>query len=104
MLRVKRVSEVLGKQVFTSDGDYFGIIEEVNLVNNKIEGWKIKIGSGFTNLLGGARGVIIPHQFVRAVGDVFIVNKAQLPMREEGAGGAEDVSVSEQADSANLLG
>ncbi len=84
MLRIKRMSDVVGKNVYTSDGDFFGEIEEVNLVDNKVEGWKIKIGSGFMNILGGARGVIIPHQFVKAVGDVFIVNRASLPVRDEG--------------------
>ena len=85
MLKVKRVSEVIGKKVYTSEGDFFGQIEEVNLVDNKIEGWKIRIGSGFTSSLGGARGVIVPHQFVKAIGDVFVINKNSLPMRDEGA-------------------
>jgi len=83
MLRVKKLSDVLGKNVYTSDGDYFGQVEEVNLVDNKIDGWKIKVGSGFMNLLGGAKGVIIPQQFVKAIGDVFIVNKASLPLRDD---------------------
>jgi sporulation protein YlmC with PRC-barrel domain len=83
MLRVKKITEAVGKHVYTSDGDYFGQIEDVNLIDNKIDGWKIKIGSGFMNLLGGARGVIIPQQFVRAIGDIFIVNKASLPSRDE---------------------
>lgn len=83
MLRIKKLSESVGKHVYTSDGDYFGQIEDVNLLDNKIDGWKIKVGSGFMNLLGGARGVIIPQQFVRAIGDIFIVNKASLPSKEE---------------------
>ena len=83
MLRVKRMSEVLGKHVYTSDGDHFGQIEDVNLVDNKIEGWKIKVSGGFMNVLGGARGVIIPQQFVKAIGDIFIVNRASLPARDD---------------------
>lgn len=83
MLRIRKVSEVIGKHVYTAEGDYFGQIEEVNLVDNKIEGWKIRVGSGITSSLGGARGVIIPHQFVKAIGDVFIVSKTSLPSREE---------------------
>ena len=79
MLRIKKITEVIGKNVFTSDGDYFGQVDEVNLVDNKIEGWKIKVGSGFLASFGGARGVVIPHQFVRAVGDVMIINKNSLP-------------------------
>ena len=83
MLRVKKMSEAVGKHVYTSDGDYFGQIEDVNLMDNKIEGWKIKVSGGFMNVLGGARGVIIPQQFVKAIGDIFIVNRASLPAREE---------------------
>ncbi len=83
MLRIKKITEVLGKNVFTSDGDYFGQVEEVNLADNKIDGWKIKVGSGFLSVFGGARGVIIPHQFVKAIGDVLIVNKTSLPTKEE---------------------
>ena len=82
MLRVKKLSEVMGKNVFTSDGDLFGQVEEVNLIDNKIDGWKIRIGSSFISIFGGARGVVIPHQFVKAVGDVLIVNKASIPSRE----------------------
>jgi sporulation protein YlmC with PRC-barrel domain len=83
MLRVKKVSEVVGKNVFTSDGDFFGQIDDVNLAESKIDGWKIKVGSGFLTMFGGARGVVIPHQFVKAIGDVVIINKASLPSRNE---------------------
>ncbi len=74
MLRIKKISEVLGKHVYTSEGDYFGQIEEVNLVDNKIDGWKVRVGSGFMSSFGGAKGAIIPHQFVKAIGDVFVVS------------------------------
>lgn len=83
MLRIKKITEIIGKNVFTSDGDFFGQIDDVNLVDNKIDGWKIKVGSSFLTMFGGARGVIIPHQFVRAIGDVVIVNKNSLPVRSE---------------------
>ena len=67
MLKIKKISEVIGKHVYTAEGDYFGQIEEVNLVDNKIEGWRIKVGSALSSLYGGARGVVIPHQFVKAM-------------------------------------
>jgi sporulation protein YlmC with PRC-barrel domain len=85
MLKIKKITEVIGKNVFTSEGDYFGQIDDVNLVNNKIDGWKIKVGSSFLAVFGGARGVIIPHQFVKAIGDVVIVNKNSLPGHGEQA-------------------
>ena len=79
MLRIKKITEIMGKNVFTSEGDFFGQVDDVNLVDNKIDGWKIKVGSSYLSLFGGARGVIIPHQFVKAMGDVVIINKGSLP-------------------------
>jgi len=83
MLKMKKISEIVGKQVFTSEGDFFGQVEEVNLTDNKIEGWKIKVGSSFLSMFGGARGVVIPHQFVKTIGEIMIINKGSLPMRDE---------------------
>ena len=83
MLRIKKITEAVGKHVYTSDGDYFGQVDDVNIVDNKIDGWKIKLFGGFVDLLGGARGVIIPQQFVKAIGDIFIVNKSSLPVSRE---------------------
>lgn len=81
-MRVKKVTEVLGKKVYTDSGEFFGEIEEANLYENKIDGWRIKVGSQLSSLLGGARGVVIPHQYVKAVSDIFIINKAALPSQE----------------------
>ncbi len=92
MLRIEKLTRMLAKQVYTSEGDYFGLVEEVNLIDNKIDGWRIKVGSGFMGSLGGARGVVIPHQFVKAIGDVFVITRGSLPKRDEGVmdlGGAE---------------
>jgi sporulation protein YlmC with PRC-barrel domain len=78
-MRIKKISEVIGNRVYTDAGDFFGEVEEANLFDNKIDGWRIRVGGNVTSMIGGARGVIIPHQFVRAVGDVFLINKAALP-------------------------
>lgn len=83
MLRIKKISEVIGKHAYTSDGDYFGQIEDVHLVDNRIQGWKIRLSSGFIGLLGGAKGAVVPQQFVKSIGDVFIVNRGSLPGRED---------------------
>jgi len=83
-MRVRKITEVLGSKVYTDSGDYFGEIEEANLHENKVDGWRIKVGGGVTSLIGGAKGVIIPHQFVKAISDVFIINKAALPNPDTG--------------------
>lgn len=78
-MRVKKITDVIGARVYTDSGEFFGEIEEANLQENRIDGWRIKVGGGITSLIGGARGVIIPHQFVKAISDIFIISKSALP-------------------------
>lgn len=78
-MRIKKISEVIGTRVYTDSGDFFGDIEEANLSDNKVDGWRIKVGGSVVSMIGGAKGVIIPHQFVKAVGDIFLINKSALP-------------------------
>lgn len=78
-MRVRKISEVIGLKVYTDSGDFFGEVEEANLHENKIDGWRIRVGGSVMSLIGGARGVIVPHQFVRAISDVMVINKAALP-------------------------
>ncbi len=82
-MRIKKISDIVGKKVYTDSGDYFGEVEEANLHENKIDGWRIKVSGPIISLIGGARGVIIPHQFVKAVSDIFIINKNALPSPSE---------------------
>ena len=81
-MRIRKISEVIGSKVYTDSGDYFGEVEEANLHENKVDGWRIKVGGSIVSLIGGARGVIIPHQFVKAISDIFIINKTALPSSE----------------------
>jgi len=85
MLKIKRMSEVIGRKVYTDGGDLFGVVEEVNLVDNKIDGWRIVVAreSGMIQVLGGARGIIVPHQFIKAIGDVLIINKNAVPVQAD---------------------
>jgi sporulation protein YlmC with PRC-barrel domain len=78
-MRVKKVTEIMKTKVFTDSGDFFGEVEEVNLHENRIDGWRIRVDSSIMSLIGGARGVIIPHKFVKAISDIMIINKAALP-------------------------
>jgi len=95
-IKIKKISEIIGKRVYTDSGDYFGEVEEVNLMENKVDSWRIRVAGGIGNFLGGARGVVIPHQFIKAIGDVCIVSKASLPTQEaELSGEIEEVSEEE---------
>lgn len=81
MLKMKRISETYDMKVFTDTGDYFGDVEESILTQNKIFGWKVKAtrGSFLTKVLGSAKGVIVPHQLVKAIGDIIVISKAAVP-------------------------
>ena len=85
-MRIKKITEVIRKKVYTDSGDYFGEIEEANLSENKIDGWRIKVDGTISSLLSGARGVIIPHRFVKAISDIFIINKSALPNPDSDTG------------------
>ena len=84
-MRLKKLRAMVGMKVFTDAGDYFGEIEEANLLGNKVDGWKIRVArdSSLAGFMGGAKGMIIPHQFVRAVGDVVLVSKSAVPVKDE---------------------
>ncbi|MEM4325767.1 MAG: PRC-barrel domain-containing protein [Candidatus Pacearchaeota archaeon] len=80
-MRIRKISEVLGFKVFTDSGDFFGEVEEATIRNNKIDGWRIRVKGGLTSLIGGARGVVVPHEFVKAISDVFIISSSAIPTR-----------------------
>lgn len=92
-IKIKKLSEVIGKRVYTDSGDFFGEVEEVNVVENKVDSWRIKVAGGIGSFLGGARGVVIPHQFVKAIGDICLVSRASLPMQEEGELSEEEIEL-----------
>ena len=95
MLKMKKISETYDMRVFTDTGDYFGDIEESILTSTKLFGWKVKAtkNSFLSKVLGSARGVIVPHQLVKAVGDILIISKTAVPSysgEEEGEEAAEE--------------
>ena len=81
MLKMKKLSECYDMRVFTDTGDYFGDVEEAIVTNTKVTGWKVKAtkSSFLSKILGSAKGVIVPHQLVKSIGDVVIISKAAVP-------------------------
>ena len=68
-------------RVFTDTGDYFGDVEESIISNNKINGWRVRAtkNSFLNKVLGNAKGVIVPHQLVKSIGDIMIISKSAVP-------------------------
>ncbi|MBI2110458.1 PRC-barrel domain-containing protein [Candidatus Woesearchaeota archaeon] len=85
MVKTHKITDIYNKMVYTDSGEYFGDVEESIITSNKIFGWKVKAtkNSYLTKVLGGAKGVIVPHQLVKSIGDVVIIRKEALPDYEE---------------------
>jgi sporulation protein YlmC with PRC-barrel domain len=68
-------------KVFTDAGEYFGDIEESILTQTKVFGWRVRAtkNSFLSKVLGSAKGVIVPHQLVKSIGDIMIISKAAVP-------------------------
>ncbi len=81
MLRMKKLNDTFNMKVFTDQGDYFGDVDEAILTQTKVQSWRIKAtkNSFLNRVLGTAKGVIVPHQLVKAVGDIMIINKQAVP-------------------------
>ena len=67
--------------VYTDDGLYYGDVEESLFSGNKVQGWRIKAtkNSMLNRVLTGAKGVTVPHQFVKSIGDIMIISAHALP-------------------------
>lgn len=81
MLKMKRVTESYDMKVFTDAGDYFGDIEESIVTKNRVFGWRVRSSknSYLNKVLGSAKGVIVPHQLVKAISDIMIISKSAVP-------------------------
>lgn len=81
MLKMKKISTTYDMKVFTDAGDYFGDVEESILTKNKVFGWRVRStkNSFLNKVLGSAKGVIVPHQLVKSIGDIMIISNAAVP-------------------------
>lgn len=81
MLKMKKITETFDMRVFTDNGEYFGDVEEAIVTHTKIFGWKVRAtkNSFLNKVLGSAKGVIVPHQLVKSIGDIIIISKQAMP-------------------------
>jgi len=81
MLKLKRLSECYDMKVYTDGGEYFGDVEELVVTKTKLSMWRIKAtkNSFLSNVLGGAKGVLVPHNLVKAIGNIVIISRSAIP-------------------------
>ncbi len=84
---VKNISEVFGKDVFTSRGSFCGKVEDIDVSLAKFRVSSIRVetskGSFLGEVLGGKKGVIVPYQLVESIGDVVIIKHVVPSMPEQ---------------------
>lgn len=82
-ITVKNISEMFGKDVFTTKGVYAGKVAdvEINLTKFRLKAMVVEAarGSFLQNLVGGKKGVIIPYQLVENIGDVVLIKHITTP-------------------------
>ncbi len=83
-ITVKNISELFGKDVFTSRGVYAGKVADIEISLSKFRINSVVVetakGSFLSNMVGGSkRGVIVPYTLVDNVGDVVIIKHITIP-------------------------
>jgi sporulation protein YlmC with PRC-barrel domain len=74
-LNVRKISETTRSKVYTEDGYFLGEVEDAIISDNKIYGWKIKVLDPDLSRRG-IKGLIVPHQLIKAMGQIWIISKA----------------------------
>jgi sporulation protein YlmC with PRC-barrel domain len=82
----QEITSLVGREVYSNSGVFVGEVEDLrlDLDNEVVTGLAIgEINDElFRARVEGARGVIIPYRWVRAVGDVILVNDVVERLRD----------------------
>ncbi|WP_227130991.1 PRC-barrel domain-containing protein [Halorubellus salinus] len=90
----QEITSVVGREVYSNNGVYVGEIEDVRLdiERETVTGLALSTLNSdiFGNSMQDSRGIIIPYRWVRAVGDVVLVN--DIIERYRGASDEEEAA------------
>ncbi len=80
-----RLSKTYGMKVYTEDAEYYGIIEEAKIQENRVIAWVIKPtpDSKLAKIVGTSTKALVEQRMVKAIGDIMIISRAMVPSREE---------------------
>jgi len=89
----QEITSLVGREVYSNNGVFVGEVKDLqlNLGSEVVTNLAITELNGelFQNYAAGARGVLIPYRWVRAVGDVVLINdvieRLRVPEEEEPA-------------------
>jgi len=82
----QEITSLVGREVYSNNGVFVGEIEDVRLDMDSEIVTGLALGELNDELFGdrvdGARGVMIPYRWVRAVGDVVLINDIVERLKE----------------------
>ena len=99
-LNIRTISETTRSKVYTEDGYFLGEVEDAIISDNKIYGWKIKVLDSDLSRRG-IRGIIAPHQLIKAMGQIWIISKAVYSVRSTSEKEGEEKGSKETTEGEN---
>jgi len=99
-LNIKKISETTRSKVYTEDGYFLGEVEDAIISDNKIYGWKIRVLDPDLSRRG-IKGVIAPHQLIKAMGQIWIISKAVYSVRSTSEKESEEKDSKETTEEEN---
>ncbi|MFC7154880.1 PRC-barrel domain-containing protein [Halomarina halobia] len=82
----QEITSLVGREVYSNNGVFVGQVEDLrlDLDSERVTGLALSQLNGelFKDRARGARGVLIPYRWVRAVGDVILVNDVVERLKE----------------------
>lgn len=91
----QEITTLVGREVYSNNGVFVGEIEDVQLDLDRESVTSLAVGELnnelFADTAGPGEGVLLPYRWVRAVGDIVLVNNTVERLRE--AEEAEEAAV-----------
>ena len=82
----QEITSLVGREVYSNSGVFVGEVEDLQLDMDAERVTGLALGEINPELFGarvdGSKGVLVPYRWVRAVGDIVLVNDAVEQMKE----------------------
>ena len=93
----QEITTLVGREVYSNNGVFVGEVEDVRLNVDACAVTGLALGELnrelFSEVVAGENGVMIPYRWVRAVGDVILINDTIERLRQPEGDGEEEVAV-----------
>jgi sporulation protein YlmC with PRC-barrel domain len=84
----QEITSLVGREVYSNNGVFVGEVEDLQLDMDAERVTGLALGEInrelFEGRVDGSKGVLLPYRWVRAVGDVVLVNDAIEQLRDTG--------------------